>query len=71
MPMDVASGSCEGGGDVVGVLTLLVGGVAQTFHGDRVVELTVQLGVEDVEGKEDREEQVEAERENRVKKCAP
>ena len=34
-----------GGGDVVGVLTLLVGGVAQAFHDDRVVELTVQLGV--------------------------
>ena len=35
---------CEGGGDVVGVLTLLVGG-------DRVVELRVQLGVEEVDGK--------------------
>ena len=40
----------EGGGDVVGVLTVLVGGVAQAFHDDRVVELRVQLGVEDVEG---------------------
>ena len=32
---------CEGGGDVVGVLTPLVGGVAQAFHDDRVVELRV------------------------------
>ena len=42
---------CEGSGDVVGVLTLLVGGVAQAFHDDRVVELRVQLGVEEVERK--------------------
>ena len=35
----------------MGVLTLLVGGVAQAFHDDRVVELRVQLGVEEVEGK--------------------
>ena len=41
----------EGGGDVVGVLTPLVGGVAQAFHDDRVVELRVQLGVQEVEGK--------------------
>ena len=33
----------------MGVLTLLVGGVAQAFHDDRVVELRVQLGVEEVE----------------------
>ena len=52
--------------DVHGVLTLLVGGVAQAFHDDRVVE----LGVEKVEGK-DREEQVEVEREKRVKEGAP
>ena len=61
---------CAGGGDVVGVLTLLVGGVAQAFHDDRVVELRVQLGVQEVEGK-DREEQVEVEREKRVKEGAP
>ena len=42
---------CEGGGDVVGVLTLLVGGAVQAFHDDRVVELRVQLGVQEVEGK--------------------
>ena len=39
-------------------------------HDDRVVELRVQLGVEDVEER-DREEQVEVERENRVKEGAP
>ena len=43
---------CEGGGDVVGVLTLLVGGVAQAFHDDQVVEPRVQLGVQEVEGKD-------------------
>ena len=58
---------CEGGGDVVGVITPLVGGVAQAFHGDRVVELRVQLAVQEVEGKEDREEQVEVESERRLK----
>ena len=61
---------CEGGGDVVGVVTPLVGGVAQAFHDDRVVELRVQLGVQEVEGK-DREEQVEIERERRVKEVRP
>ena len=35
--------------DVVGVVTLLVGG-AQAPHDDRVVELKVQLGVQEVEG---------------------
>ena len=55
---------CEGGGDVVGVVTPLVGGVAQVLHGDKVVELSVQLGVQEVEGKEeDREGQVEVEEE--------
>ena len=41
---------CEGSGDVVGVLTLLVGGAAQAFHDDRVVELRVQLEVKEVDG---------------------
>ena len=41
--------------------------MAQAFHDDRVVELRVQLGVEEV----DREEQVEVEREKRVKEGAP
>ena len=58
---------CEGGGDVVGVVTLLVGGIAQAFHGDQVVELRVQLAVQEVEGEEDREEQVEVEEEKRLK----
>ena len=56
---------CEGGGDVV---TPLVGGVAQAFQGDQVVELSVQLAVQEVEGKEeDREGQVEVEEEKRLK----
>ena len=62
---------CEGCGDVVGVVTPLVGGEAQAFHDDRVVELRAQLGVQEVEGKEDREEQVEVERERRVKEVRP
>ena len=38
--------------------------MAQAFHDDQVVELRVQLGVQEVEGKEeDREGQVEVERE--------
>ena len=41
--------------------------MAQDFHDDRVVELRVQLGVQEVEGKEDREGQVEVEEENRLK----
>ena len=59
---------CEGGGDVVGVVTPLVGGVAHAFHGDQVVELRVQLAVQEVEGKEeDRKGQVEVEEEKRLK----
>ena len=42
----------------------------RAVHGDRVVELRVQLAVQEVEGK-DREEQVEVEREKRVKEGAP
>ena len=53
---------CEGGGDVVGVVTPLLGGVAQAFHDDQVVELRRQLAVQEVEGKEeDKEGQVEVE----------
>ena len=51
----------------MGVLTPLVGGVAQAFHDDQVVELRVQLVVQEVEGKEDREGQVEVEEEKRLK----
>ena len=59
---------CEGGADVVGVVTLLVRGVAQDFHGDQVVELSVQHAVQEVEGKEeDKEVQVEVEEEKRLK----
>ena len=36
--------------DVIGVVTPL-GGVAQAFHDDQVVELRVQLGVQEVEGR--------------------
>ena len=62
------SSLCEGGGDVIGVVTPLVGGVAQAFHGDQVVERRVQLAVQEVEGKEeDRERQVEVEEEKRLK----
>ena len=56
---------CEGGGDVV---TPLVGGVAQAFHDDQVVELRIQLAVQEVEGKEeDRKGQVEVEEGRRLK----
>ena len=61
------SRSCEGGGDVVGVVPSLFRGVAQDFHGDQVVELSVQLAVQEVEGKEeDKEGQVEVEEEKRL-----
>ena len=51
----------------MGVVTLLVGGVAQAFHDDRVVELRVQLAVQEVQGKEeDRKGQVEVEEEKRL-----
>ena len=56
--------------DVVGVVTPL-GGVAQAFHGDQVVELRVQLEVQEVEGKEDKEGQVEIEEEKRIKEVRP
>ena len=43
--------------------------VAQAFHDDQVVELRVQLGMQEVEGKkEDREGQVEVEEERRLKR---
>ena len=40
--------------DVVGVVTPLVRGVTQVLHVDQVVELSVQLEVQEVEGKEER-----------------
>ena len=49
---------------VVGVVTPFVRGIAQVLHGDQVVELSVPLEVQEVEGKEeDREGQVEVEEE--------
>ena len=51
---------CEGDGDVVGVVTPLVRGGAQVFHGDQVVELSVLLEVhEREETGEDGEGQIE------------
>ena len=51
--------------DVVRVVTPLVRGVAQDFHGDQVVELSEQLAVQEVEGKEEhREGQIEVEEED-------
>ena len=48
--------------DVIGVVTPLVRGVAQVLHGDQVVEFSVQLEVQEREGKEeDKEGQVEVE----------
>ena len=56
---------CEGGVDVVGVVTPLVRGGAQVvLHGDQVVELSVRLWVHQDRGvEEDGESQVEVERE--------
>ena len=42
--------------DVISVVTLLVRGVAQVLHGDQVVELSVQLDVQEVEGKDEDKE---------------
>ena len=55
--------SCEGGVDVVGVVTPLRGGAQVVLHGDQVVKLSVLLGVrEEGEVEEDGEGQVEVER---------
>ena len=55
---------CEGGVDVVGVVTSLRGGAQVVLHGDQVVELSVLLGVhQEEEVEEDGEGQVEVERE--------
>ena len=48
--------------DVLGVVTPLVRGGAQVLHGDQVVELRAQLGVEEREEKgEDGDGQIEVE----------
>ena len=60
----VVQGTCEGGVDVVGVVTPFVRGGAQVLRGDQVVGLSVLLGVhEEGEVEEDSEGQVEVERE--------
>ena len=58
------------GEGVQGVLTLICGGVAQTCHDDRVVELKEQLVVEEVDG-ERQEGKVKEEGRDRVKENAP
>ena len=56
--------TCEGDGDVVGVVTPLRGVAQVVLHGDQVVELSVLLGVhQEGEVEEDGEGQVEVERE--------
>ena len=55
---------CEGGVDVIGVVTPLRGGAQVVLHGDQVVELSVLLGVHEIgEVEEDGERQIEVERE--------
>ena len=61
---------CVRGEGVQGVLTLICGGVAQTCHDDRVVELKEQLVVEEVDG-EGQEGKVKEEGRGRVKESAP
>ena len=57
-------GLCEGGVDVVSVVTPLVRGGAQVLHGDQVVELSVLLEVHEKEEEgEDGEGQIEVESE--------
>ena len=55
---------------LTGVLTLICGGVAQTCHDDRVVELKEQLVVEEVDG-EGQEGKVKEEGRGRIKESAP
>ena len=56
--------TCEGDGDVVGVVTPLRGGAQVVLHGIQVVEVGVRLRVhQDGEVEEDGEGQVEEERE--------
>ena len=54
------------GEGVQGVLTLFCGGVAQTCHDDRVVELKEQLGIGEEDG-EGQEGKVKDEGRDRVK----
>ena len=57
-------------GGVQGALTLFCGGVAQTCHDDRVVELKEQLVVEEVDG-EGQEGKEKEEGRGRIKENAP
>ena len=57
-------------GEEVQGLSLFCGGVAQSCHDDRVVELKEQLGEEEVDG-EGQEGKVKEEGRDRVKKNAP
>ena len=66
----VVSSTCVRSEGVQGVLTLICGGVAQTCHDDRVVELKEQLGIEEEDG-EGQEGPVKEEGRDRVKESAP
>ena len=60
----VGLATCDGGVDVVGVVTPLRGSAQVVLHGDQVAELSVLLGVlEEGEVEEDGEDQVEVPRE--------
>ena len=59
------------GEGIQGVLTLICGGVAQTCHDDRVVELKEQLGIEEEDDGEGQERPVKEEGRDRVKENAP
>ena len=48
--------TCVRGEGVQGVLTLIWGGVAQTSHDDRVVELKEQLGIEEEDGEKQKDQ---------------
>ena len=61
---------CVRGEGVQGVLTLICGGVAQTCHDDRVVELKEHLGIEEEDG-EGQEGPVKEEGRDRIKENAP
>ena len=58
------------GEGVQGVLTLICGGVTQTCHDDRVVELKELLGIEEEDG-EKQEGKVKEERRGRIKENSP
>ena len=68
--VELSCKQCVRGEGVQGVLTLFCGGVAQTCHDDRVVELKEQLGVEEVDG-EGQEGKVKEEGRDQVKENAP